>query len=186
LSAPKKIEEINDCMEGFEGFNTNMTDEEFLFFIKENLKTRFNDITFAYPFKIATNVVLYNIVYLTHHIKGLILLKDVLWDVFDGIEFFKSSNYCSNGQGSLFSDEVDAAIKIEYYSNQAIEILSNLYRGKNVSYKEIEIVVLERTMIKKSQIIKHIIKRLMNNESIVKLNKVRINNYTEDDYYWKN
>ena len=39
---------------------------------------------FSYPFRISTNVELYQILYLTPNIRGLEKLKDVIWNVFDG------------------------------------------------------------------------------------------------------
>jgi len=129
------------------------------------------NFSFSYSFKTSTSSELYQILYASPALKGLVLLKDALWDTFDGREFYQNS-ILMPGQTSLFSTEFEKETRLEYYANEAKEMLTKEFAGREVTYNEIEIFLVENTMLKSTQIITPVLKPLISN-SIVKKQNIR-------------
>ena len=77
---------IQNCLGGFKP----ATKDEFIDYVVNALRVGPIQYTFAYSFHTMKNVELYQILYATPNIRGLEVLKDSLWDVFDGEEFHRN------------------------------------------------------------------------------------------------
>ena len=162
------------------------TKEELVDYIITKLKVHKMKYSFAYEFRISTNVELYQIMFLTPSDKGLDELKDALWDTFKGFAFHRNSNKKRNGQISLFTDKDDIQENLRNYLNEAKEYLINNYPNATLSYKELCDFILPRSMLKSSHIIKDLLRPAIANGEIIKLNRVnRKLNYKEDFYLIK-
>lgn len=183
-SQKSKQEMIIYSMDGINEFNPNMKEDEVKCLIQESLKTDNIKYCFSYPFKIETNVELYHIIYATPSDKGLEMIKEALWKVFDGSKFYKKININDN-QLSFFDSNDFKDMNLEYYSNEAQEIIYKKFYDKSVSYKDISIYALENTMLKEGQIIDYIIEPLIDSGKIIKKNKISKRNYKNDFYSFK-
>ncbi len=155
--------------------------EELVKYIKTSLKVGRMKYTFAYRFDTVKNTELYQIIFATPSITGLIKLKDVLWDVFDG-RIKHRNNEIPTGQISLFTDIETKDQQAQHYANEAKRILKNHYCGETVNYGEIMIFVIENTMMKEGQILNYIIKPLLKEGAIKKTGCVSAKNYKKDSY----
>lgn len=141
--------------------------------------------SFNYEFHIETNVELYQIIFFTPNKKGLEVLKDCLWDVFSGKAYYRnpSKNLSNNMQISLFTEEDDKQFIIKQNASIAKDLLINCSKKNHVSFEEIELLILSNTMLKESHLVEHLIKPLISQGIIVKLNEnVRKSNYKNDFY----
>lgn len=182
--AISKIESIKSSMEGVYGYNEQLTEIQVLDLIQAYFKTSKIKYSFAYQFRTRKNVPLYNIVYATPNKKGLEEIKDTFWRVFDGNPFFlnyeeQEKNLESTQQFQLFNDKDLNELS---YSKEAQKKLINNYYSMTISYDDIVIYILENTMLRKGQVIKTVIKPLIYDGKIVKLNKKSIKDYTHDLY----
>ena len=182
--AISKIESIKSSMEGVNGYNEQMTEMQVLDLIQAYFKTSKIKYSFAYQFRTRKNVPLYNIVYATPNIRGLEEIKDTFWRVFDGNPFFlnyeeQEKNLESTQQFQLFNNKDLNELS---YSKEAQKRLINNYYSMTISYDDIVIYILENTMLRKGQVIKTVIKPLICDGKIVKLNKKSIKDYTHDLY----
>lgn len=182
--AISKIESIKSSMEGVNGYNEQMTEMQVLDLIQAYFKTSKIKYSFAYQFRTRKNVPLYNIVYATPNIRGLEEIKDTFWRVFDGNPFFlnyeeQEKNLESTQQFQLFNDKDLNELS---YSKEAQKRLIDNYYSMTISYDDIVIYILENTMLRKGQVIKTVIKPLIYDGKIVKLNKKSIKDYTHDLY----
>lgn len=182
--AISKIESIKSSMEGVNGYNEQMTEMQVLDLIQAYFKTSKIKYSFAYQFRTRKNVPLYNIVYATPNIRGLEEIKDTFWRVFDGNPFFlnyeeQEKNLESTQQFQLFNNKDLNELS---YSKEAQKRLINNYYSMTISYDDIDIYILENTMLRKGQVIKTVIKPLICDGKIVKLNKKSIKDYTHDLY----
>lgn len=185
LSALAKKESIKKSMEGVPGYYEKMTDIQVMNLIQDYFKTSKIKYSFAYQFRTKKNVPLYSIIYSTPNIRGLEKIKDSFWKVFDGNPFFL--NYEENDnvlektqQTQLFDDK---NINELYYSKEAQDKLIEKYQTKEVSYDNINIYILENTMLKKGQIIKDVIKPLVENGKIIKRDIKSKKDFAHDLYY---
>ena len=177
-SAPNKSKKITDSMQGVPGYCDGLTPKEILKLIQDYFKESKIKYSFAYEFRVKTNVDLYYIVFSTPHLRGLQKLKDVLWDVFSGDLYYKNKDE-SKKQLSLF--DVDE-LKIEYYAKEAQDLLINAFTGKTINYIEIEQLLLENTILKSTQIIQNIIKPLIEAKIIIKYNLKSKKDFKNDIY----
>ena len=158
--------------------------EQLVSLIQGRLRVGKMKYSFSYSFKTSTNSELYQILFITPNIRGLELLKNTLWDTFDGREFYQNSNLLPE-QISLFSSELDKEMRLEYYSNEAKEMLLSKFAGRDVSFDEIEIFLMENTMLEDTKIIKYILKPLIAKSMVIKRNTVdNKNNYNDDIFYF--
>ena len=159
------------------------TKEELVDYIINKLKVNKMKYSFAYEFRIATNVEIYQIMFLTPSDKGLDELKDALWDTFKGFAFHRNSNKNRIGQISLFTDEDDIQDNLKNYTNEAKNYLCNNYPNATLSYKEICDIILPRSMLKSSHIVKDLLKPAIESGDIKKLNKVSNKLNFKEDFY---
>ena len=183
-SAMDKIDKINESMIGIPGYNSNLSDTEVRLLIQDFLKTSKIKYSFAYQFRTSTNVPLYSIIYASPHYRGLEEIKESFWKIFDGDPFYRNTkeNDIGSKQISLIDDK---QLNEDYYCNEAKNIVISKYSGYEVTYDEILIYLLEHSMLKKGQILRGVIKPLIKENKIEKLNYSGKNNYLNNSYLVK-
>jgi len=139
----------------------------------------------SYPFRQQKNVELYQILFASPNDKGLDKLKDALWKIFNGSEFYKTDLAKERGQLSFFSEEDTQEMAAKRYAQECIYNIGSTFSGKEVSYDVIERYVLERSLLKSSQIITYIIKPMLTEGMVIKRNLASKNNYKKDNYIFK-
>ncbi len=171
---------IQKCLGGFKP----ATKDEFINYVVNELRVGHIQYTFAYSFHTVKNVELYQILYATPNIRGLEVLKDSLWDVFDGEEFHRNHapKISDVEQISMFDDEDPKEQRLREYAQEARRIVCEEFKGQIVEYAVIEQKILEETMLKDSQIIEPVLKPLIDEEKIRKCNNVRKTNFKKDSY----
>ena len=171
---------IKNCLGGFKP----ATKDEFIDYVVNALRVGPIQYTFAYSFHTMKNVELYQILYATPSIRGLEVLKDSLWDVFDGVEFHRNHAPKTSDieQISMFDDEDPKEQRLREYAQEAKRIVCEEFQGQTVEYAVIEQKILEETMLKDSQIIEPVLKPLIDEEKIRKCNNVRKTNFKKDSY----
>lgn len=179
-SIPAKRQKIIDSMDGILGFNPNMNEKQVEELIQQSIKGKHIKHSFSYPFRIKTNVELYHIIYATPNPKGLIKIKESLWDVFNGDTFFKNGN--GRDQLSLFDDSEFKEMNVQNFSKEAQELLCKMFNSKTVDYQTISEFVLEHTMLKDSHIINNLLNPLIEQEKIIKNNTKSKRDYKNDTY----
>lgn len=171
---------IQNCLGGFKP----ATKDEFIDYVVNALRVGPIQYTFAYSFHTMKNVELYQILYATPSIRGLEVLKDSLWDVFDGVEFHR--NHAPKTSDiehiSMFDDEDPKEQRLREYAQEAKRIVCEEFQSQTVEYAVIEQKILEETMLKDSQIIEPVLKPLIAEEKIKKCNNVRKSNFKKDSY----
>ena len=171
---------IQKCLGGFKP----ATKDEFINYVVNELRVGHIQYTFAYSFHTVKNVELYQILYATPNIRGLEVLKDSLWDVFDGEEFHRNHapKISDVEQISMFDDEDPKEQRLREYAQEARRIICEEFKGQIVEYAVIEQKILEETMLKDSQIIEPVLKPLIDEGKIRKCNNVRKTNFKKDSY----
>lgn len=157
------------------------TKDGIIAYMKKQFKVGWIKHFFSYQFKTRTNVELYQIIFVTPSRVGLEKLKEVLWKVFDGKEFHR--NFAETGQMSLFSVDDEIKLRVNSYAREAQEVLMEFLKNKtDVTYIDIEVFLIENTMLASGQIINYVLKPLLEEGKITKLGKVKKNNYKGDSY----
>ena len=170
-------ERIKKCIGGLSIKNK----EEIIEYIQKQLKVGSIKYLFSYEFKTRKNVELYQIIFVTPSSKGLEKLKDVLWKVFDGKEFHRNED--ETGQLSFFTTEDEKELRAKEYATEAKRMLLKKYSGAKVSYSTIEIYLIENTMLREGQIIKYVIKPMIDEGILTKNGETRnSSNYKKDTY----
>ena len=164
---PTKRQKIIDSMDGILGYNPSMDEKQVEELIKNSIKGKYIKHSFSYPFRIKTNVELYHIIYATLNVKGLMKIKESLWDVFNGDIFFK--NGYNQEQISFFDDTRVKEMNIQNFSSEAQEFLVKKYYGQTINYQIICEFVLEHTMHKESHIINYLLIPLINQGKVKKI-----------------
>ena len=153
--------------------------EDIIAFIKQQFKVGKIKYSFSYRFKTVTNTELYQIVFVTPSIKGLEVLKEALWDVFDGKEFYRNSQ--NEEQLCLFSVEQEKDIRLNSYATEARTIILDFVKEEK-TYDEIEEILMENTMLEKGQIIKYVLKPLIDDGKITKNGDIHKANFKRATY----
>lgn len=138
--------------------------------------------SFAYRFNNTNNAELYYIIFFTPNKRGLELIKESIWAVFNGEESFKKQIDIEKSQLKLFDTD---DLLISTYSGPMRESIIKLALDKGeLSYEDIETHVLENSLLKDSHIIKPIINPLLETGILEKITPdgVRKNNYKESKY----
>lgn len=156
------------------------TKEDIINYMRKSLSVGKIKYFFAYQFKTITNVELYQIIFVSPNIRGLEKLKEVLWRVFDGKEFHR--NQVETAQMSLFTEEDETKMRLDSYVYEAKELLYRSMAEKEMSYEEIEVLLIENTMLMQSHIINNVLKPLINEGKIKKMGHVSTRNYKADTY----
>ena len=183
-SALDKIDKINESMSDIPGYDSSLSDTEVRLLIQNFLKTSKIKYSFAYQFRTITNVPLYSIIYASPHYRGLEEIKESFWKIFEGDPFYRNTkeNSSDTKQISLIDDK---QLNEEYYCNEAKNIIRTKYANSEVTYNEILIYLLEHSMLRKGQILRGVIKPLIKEGKIEKLNYLGKNNYLNDSYLIK-
>lgn len=180
IATPAKRQKIIDSMTGIVEYNPNMNEKEVEDLIQKNIKGRYIKHSFSYPFRIKTNVELYHIIYATPNPKGLMKIKESLWDVFKGDTFFK--NGTGGDQISLFDDSELKEMNAQNFSIEAQDLLIKKFNGQTINYEMICEFVLEHTMLKDSHIINYLLNPLINQGKVIKNNTKSKRDFKNDSY----
>lgn len=166
--------------------NTNIkTTDELMEYIAKELKVAKMKFSFSYSFKILTNTELYQIFFITPNSRGLEVLKEALWTVFKGKQFHRNNGNQNLKQISMFDDMRDSGIA-NIYSTEAQNLVLKNFANQTIHYDSIKILLLERSMLKESQIVNLVIKPLIKENKILKNGFVKNkNNFKEDSYIIK-
>lgn len=181
--AETKQQMMIESMKGIEGYSSDMDGDQLLEVLKKSFESTKISYTFAYPFHIKNNAQLYYILYGTPHIKGIEKIKECIWNVFDGNPKYRTKK--DENQMTLFTSEFQQGSNENLYSREAIERVLNVFKGKEISYKELEEYVILNTMLNSSHIIRKIIRPLILEEKIEKCNIKGKSNYKEDRYIFQ-
>lgn len=158
------------------------TKEELISYIDNQFKVGHIKHSFSYQFKTQTNIELYQILFFTPSKRGLEVLKETLWNVFGGKFYHKNKKDFDDGQLSLFTEEDDRAWLLNLHAQNAKELILS-QKDKTMSYSEIEILLIEKSMLAENQILNNVIKPLIEDGKITKLNLVTTKrNYKSDSY----
>lgn len=171
---------IQKCLGGYKP----KTKDEFITYVVNQLRTGKIQYIFSYSFHTMRNVELYQILYATPNIRGLEVLKESLWDVFDGEEFHRNSPYDNQNieQLSMFTPQENKRIKLDEYAEEAKEIVRTAFTGMTVTYESIERKILEETMLTATQIIDPVLKPLIAEGKLQKCGNAGKRNYKGDNY----
>ena len=162
---------------------TSQTQEDLIKFIKNKLKVGNIKYSFAYEFKITTNIELYQIMFFTPNIAGLEKLKEALWDTFKGKSYHRNEKATQGEQIGIFSVDEVKDLSADGYSAEAKEMILEEFSGKTINFSEIEIFVIENTMLSSNHLIRYVLKPLISEGKIIKVGNVkRANNYKDDKY----
>lgn len=173
---------IKKCIENCVNINEINNKEDLINFIFNQLKVGRMEYKFSYKFKNQKNRELYQIIFFTPHIRGLEVLKEALWKVFNG-QFYHINIENNESQMSLFNYESDKNCLLAYHANVAKDILLKSFSSKIMKYNDIEIFLIENTMLSDGQIIKNVLKPLIDEGKIKKLNQVENKrDYKKDSY----
>lgn len=156
--------------------------EELIEYIGCSLKVGKIQYVFSYQFRTSTNTELYHIIFATPHIKGLEVLKEALWKIFNGKFFHR--NYDQNPQQmSLLTEDDDRELLLDIHASAARDLLQHNYAGQSVPYEKIERYLSEKTMMRTSDYLRTVLKPLIEKGYAIKQgipkNK---SNYKNDSY----
>ena len=186
-SQKNKSDEIIDSLQLFTDIEylSNIYYHDRIYIIMEHFFKYISDNTnikhyFSYGFDITTHKEIYQILYFTPNIKGLEQLKKALWISFDGHPEYWSKNESKYEKISLTGNS-EKDQRAEDYGAQAQELIIKLYSGI-ISYGTIKELVIHKTMLMEGQIIKNVIKPLIEKRKLLKLNIYGKSNYKKDEY----
>lgn len=152
------------------GGKTISSREELIEYMRSQLRVGKIEHLFSYRFKTQKNVELYQIVFATPSIRGLEKLKEALWSTFKGAEFHRNKGYVDDAQTCLFTDADEQVAALASYSGEAKEWLCDVFSGSTVSWADIERFLIENTMLTESQIIRNVLKPLIDDGKVKKCN----------------
>lgn len=169
---------ISKCLGG----TTVSSKEELVKYMEKEFKTGNIKYGFSYQFKTETNIELYQIMFFTPNKRGLEVLKDALWKVFGGKFYHKNQKELERMQTSLFTEEDEQGWLLKLHAEEAKKLLL-FNSGKTLTYSEIEMLLIEKSMVKEGQIISHVLKPLIEEGKAIKRNfNVSKRNYKSDSY----
>lgn len=182
-SCPQKSEQIKGEIIGFietSDDNSNLDALQLLYSIQTKLKgTKYIKYSYAYQFRTSTNIDLYNIVFCTPNKRGLELIKDSIWNVFQGNSYYKKEAKIKY-ECNIFG-ETEAELRLLGLAEKARKDIMYKFIG-NKDYKFLEEWILENTLLKGTQIINNILKPLVENKKIKKCNLISKANWKKDTY----
>ena len=150
--------------------------------IKTYKNTKNIKYSFAYRFNNKNNTELYYIIFFTPNKRGLELIKESIWKIFNGEESFKKQIDIDKKQLKLF--ETDSILINKYSEPMKLAVINLLTNKKILSYEDIETYILENSLLKGTHIINQILKPLIESKKIIKITPkgFRSNNYTKSKY----
>ena len=156
------------------------TKDDLIAYMRTQLRVGHIKHLFSYQFRTEKNVELYQIVFATPSSRGLEKLKEALWKVFKGAEFHR--NHTDNDQICLFTAKDDEDCSLHTYATEAKTLLCQKYMGQTVSWNDLELFLIEHTMLKETQIIRYVLRPLIETGAIKKHNLYGKSNYKADSY----
>ena len=156
------------------------TKDDLIAYMRTQLRIGHIKHLFSYQFRTEKNVELYQIVFATPSSRGLEKLKEALWKVFKGAEFHR--NHTDSDQMCLFTAKDDEDFSLHTYATEARTLLCQKYMGQTVSWNDLELFLIEHTMLKEAQIIRHVLRPLIETGAIKKHNLYGKSNYKADSY----
>lgn len=156
------------------------TKDDLIAYMRTQLRVGYIKHLFSYQFRTEKNVELYQIVFATPSSRGLEKLKEALWKVFKGAEFHR--NHTDSDQICLFTAKDDEDFSLHTYATEARTLLCQKYMGQSVSWNDLELFLIEHTMLKETQIIRHVLRPLIETGAIKKHNLYGKSNYKADSY----
>ena len=171
-------ERISKCLGGADVSSK----EELIQYMENQFKTGHIKHSFSYQFKTQTNVELYQIIFFTPSKKGLEVLKDTLWKVFGGKFYHKNKREVDGLQLSFFGEKDEKSWLLNLHADTAKQLLLS-HSGETMSFSEIEILLIEKSMIAERQIIANVLKPLIEEGKVTKMNLTATKrNYKGDSY----
>lgn len=171
-------ERIAACL----GNQTVDTKEQLMEYMENQFKVGKIKYGFSYQFKTKTNIELYQIMFFTPNRRGLEVLKDALWKVFNGKFYHRNQSKFNEDQLCMFTQQDERQWLLALHAEDAKKLLLS-HSGKTLSYPEIELLLIEKSMLTESQIIKNVLDPLINSGKIEKLNLAPTKrNYKKDSY----
>ncbi len=156
------------------------TKDELIAYMRSQLRVGHIKHLFSYQFRTGKNVELYQIIFATPSPKGLEKLKEVLWKVFRGAEFHR--NHIESDQICFFTAKDDEDCSLHTYAQEAKILLCEKYMGQTVSWSDLELFLIEHTMLKESQILTHVLRPLIEAGAVKKHDLCGKRNYKSDSY----
>lgn len=151
--------------------------------IEDALRIGRMQFVFSYPFHISTGPELYQIIFITPNKAGLEKLKDALWDTFHGDMRHRNARDDMRNQPSLFNDSIVEETNASVYAPEAQRLLLDSFAGsRNISYTNISTYLLEHTLLKDGQLLRYVIKPLIEKGALIKDGVVGKANYKSDTY----
>lgn len=156
--------------------------DDLIHYISDSFRTGKINHVFSYKFNTSTNTEIYQIIFATPSYKGLDVLKQSLWKVFNGK--FNHRNFNKNDvQLSLFTVEDDKQALLSMHANEAKEMLLKEYKYTTIPYSIIESFLAEKTMMVTTQFLNSVVKPLISEGYIKKCGDVtNKSNYKKDSY----
>jgi len=169
---------ISQCFDGL----SISTKDDLLQATEHFLRVGAINHVFGYKFHNMNDVELYQIVFATPHLRGLEKLKDAIWEVFKGKEHHR--NIKGFAMQTTLWNESEIEDRVSKYAPDAREIVMRYFSGKScVNYEDIEAYIIENTMLAANHIIQSVLKPLIKDGRVEKLNLVgNRNNYHDDKY----
>lgn len=171
---------------------TNMTTlEQLVGYIRNEMVDGNIRHTFAYEFRNQKNAELYQIMFFTPNRRGLEKLKDALWDTFNGREFHINIKETGEDQMTIFDMlnidvyKMDKEYYLKKYSAEAKSKIIMRFSNIEMSHEELEIYILENTMLMESHILRNVIKPLIAENQMIKKNLKSKSNYKDDFFVVK-
>ena len=156
--------------------------DDLINYIGKSFRTGNINHVFSYKFKTSTNTEIYQIIFATPSDKGLDVLKQSLWKVFNGK--FNHRNFDNDdSQLSFFTVDDEKQSLLAMHAREAKEMLLKKFYGTTAPYNEIESFLAENTMMMTSQFLGSVIKPSINEGHIKKCGYVENrSNYKKDSY----
>ena len=171
-------ERISKCLGGADVSSK----EELIKYLGNQFKVGHIKYSFSYQFKTQTKVELYQIMFFTPSKRGLEVLKDTLWKVFGGKFYHKNKNEFELSQISFFTEKDEKSWLLNLHAETAKNLLLS-HGGQTLSYSEIELLLIENSMLAEGQILANVLKPLIEEGKITKMNLTsRKNNFKGDSY----
>jgi three-Cys-motif partner protein len=176
----------NEILKCLDKPNINIkTKEELVNHIITELKINKMKYHLCYEFRTQTNVALYQIMFLTPNAKGLDKLKDALWETFNG-KFYhrnKQEEDTLKMQLTFLDENDDKKMLLSMHTKEAETLLFDKFKGQTIAYSILADYILSNTLLCSSHIIENLLKPLIEQKKIKKLNKVKIKNNYKQDFY---
>lgn len=162
------------------------TVDDMVEYVRKFFKTGKMQYSFSYGFRNSNNSEIYQILFVTPNIRGLEKLKEALIKVFHGVEYYRNQAKQEQNQLSLFDESEEKNFEdniFTFFGKETQDLICKEFSGKTCKYSEIEIFILEKTTLSNNNIIKYVLKPLIENEKLIKNNKTKSKKNYKDDTY---